>query len=299
MVAIRFANFQYNNPNGGLISSILYVALHSYSLDRTNHLKSGCYHGFLELPDYYDVIKRPMDFATVRRKLAKGSYLTLKEFEFRLSHLNFDTINLLSKNDIVNGLPKLKYNGVVKRRNRTLAEAARTMLSASKLLLFFWAKAIATACYTQNRSLIIPRHEKTPYYIINDRKPTLKHLHIFGCTSYLVRDGENLNKMKEKGDPFIFVGYSTTSKGYRVYNKRTRLIVESININFDDFKEEMASYEEPIIPPTNVNAEENNTDQAENALFEAYEFINPFTPPRPEAAESSSCNIDTSNMHTF
>ncbi|GKD60784.1 hypothetical protein Tco_1298293 [Tanacetum coccineum] len=56
---------------------------------------------------------------------------------------------------------------------------------------------------------------------------------------------------------------------------------------------------EPIIPPTNVNAEGNNTNQAENAQFEAYEFINPFAPPRPEAAESSSHNVDTSNMHTF
>ncbi|GJU93709.1 retrovirus-related pol polyprotein from transposon TNT 1-94 [Tanacetum coccineum] len=60
------------------------------------------------------------------------------------------------------------------------------------------AKAIATVCYTQNHSLIIPRHEKTPYHIINERKPTLKHLHIFGCKCYIVRDGENLNKMKEK-----------------------------------------------------------------------------------------------------
>nr|GEX92030.1 hypothetical protein [Tanacetum cinerariifolium] len=98
-------------------------------------------------------------------------------------------------------------NGVVKRRICTLIEAARTMLSASKIPLFFWAEAIATACYTQNRSLIIPRHENTPY------------------------------KMKEKKDPCILVGYSTQSKGYRVYNKRTRLIVESIHINFDEIKD--------------------------------------------------------------
>ncbi|GJR67969.1 retrovirus-related pol polyprotein from transposon TNT 1-94 [Tanacetum coccineum] len=91
-----------------------------------------------------------------------------------------------------------KQIGFVERRNRTLVEAARTMLSASKLPLFFWAEAIATACYTQNRSLIIPLHEKTPYHVINDIKPTLKHLHIFGCTCYLTRDGENLDKMKEK-----------------------------------------------------------------------------------------------------
>ncbi|GJT05703.1 retrovirus-related pol polyprotein from transposon TNT 1-94 [Tanacetum coccineum] len=96
-----------------------------------------------------------------------------------------------------------EQNGVVERRNRTLVEAARTMLSASKLPLFFWAEAIATACYTQNRSIIIPTHEKTAYHIINDRKPSIKHLHIFGCTCYLTRDGENLDKMKEKGDTCI------------------------------------------------------------------------------------------------
>ncbi|GJX82439.1 retrovirus-related pol polyprotein from transposon TNT 1-94 [Tanacetum coccineum] len=130
-----------------------------------------------------------------------------------------------------------EQNGVVERRNRTLVEAARTMLSASKLPLFFWAEAIATACYTQNRSIIIPTHEKMAYHIINDRKPSIKHLHIFCCTCYLTRDGENLDKMKEKGDPCILVGYSTQSKGYRVYNKRTRLIVESIHLRFDEIKE--------------------------------------------------------------
>ncbi|GJU56309.1 retrovirus-related pol polyprotein from transposon TNT 1-94 [Tanacetum coccineum] len=75
-----------------------------------------------------------------------------------------------------------KQNDVVKIRNRTLVEAARTMLSAYKLSLFFWAEAIATVCSTQNRSIIIPKHEKMAYHIINDRKPLIKHLHIFGCT---------------------------------------------------------------------------------------------------------------------
>ncbi|GKF44041.1 retrovirus-related pol polyprotein from transposon TNT 1-94 [Tanacetum coccineum] len=130
-----------------------------------------------------------------------------------------------------------QQNEIVERRNRTLVEAARTMLSASKLPLFFWAEAIATACYTQNRSIITLTHEKTAYHIINDRKPSIKHLHIFGCTCYLTRDGENLDKMKEKGDPCILVGYSTQSKGYCVYNKRTRLIFESIHLRFDEIKE--------------------------------------------------------------
>nr|GFC86896.1 retrovirus-related Pol polyprotein from transposon TNT 1-94 [Tanacetum cinerariifolium] len=91
-----------------------------------------------------------------------------------------------------------KQNGVVERQNHTLVEAARTMLSAAKVLLFFWAEAIATACFTQNRSLVIPRHEKTPYHIINDRKPSVKFFHIFGSICYIVIDGENLDKIKEK-----------------------------------------------------------------------------------------------------
>nr|GEZ39975.1 putative ribonuclease H-like domain-containing protein [Tanacetum cinerariifolium] len=94
--------------------------------------------------------------------------------------------------------------------------------------------AIATACFTQNRSLVIPRHEKTPYHIINDRKPSVKFFHIFGSICYIVRDGKNLNKMKEKGDECIFVGYSTQSRAYKVFNKRTRVIMESIHVNFDE-----------------------------------------------------------------
>ncbi|GKC07083.1 retrovirus-related pol polyprotein from transposon TNT 1-94 [Tanacetum coccineum] len=236
--------------------------------------------------DLYTIALQESSSPTPICFMAKASPTQAWLWHRRLSHLNFDTINLLSKNDIVNGLPKLnpmrvesingnKYilvivddysrytwthflrfkdetpdvlidflkmiqrglqaqvikvrtdrgtkflkktlqtffkeggishqttiartpeqNGVVERRNHTLVEAARTMLSASKLPLFFWAEAIATACYTQNRSLIIPRHEKTPYHIINERKPPLKFLHIFGCTCYIVRDGENLEKMK-------------------------------------------------------------------------------------------------------
>ncbi|GJX09651.1 retrovirus-related pol polyprotein from transposon TNT 1-94 [Tanacetum coccineum] len=83
-----------------------------------------------------------------------------------------------------------EQNGVVERRNRTLVEAARTMLSVAKVPLFFWAEAIATTCFTQNRSLVIPRHEKTPYHIINARKPSVKFFHIlvlFATLSEMVK----------------------------------------------------------------------------------------------------------------
>ncbi|GJX53573.1 retrovirus-related pol polyprotein from transposon TNT 1-94 [Tanacetum coccineum] len=127
--------------------------------------------------------------------------------------------------------------------NKTLhlqKKAARTMLSAAKVPLFFWAEAITTSCFTQNSSLVIPRHKKTPYHIINGRKPSVKFFHVFCSLCYIVKDGENLDKMKEKGDACIFVGYSTQSRAYRVYNKRTRVIVETIHVNFDELPQ-MAS----------------------------------------------------------
>nr|GFA94371.1 hypothetical protein [Tanacetum cinerariifolium] len=112
--------------------------------------------------------------------------------------------------------------------------------TAAKVPLFFWAEAIATTCFTQNRSLVIPRHEKTPYHIINNRKPLVKFFHIFGSLCYIVKDGENLDKMKKKGDECIFVGYSTQSRAYKVLNKRKRVIMESIHVNFDELPQ-MAS----------------------------------------------------------
>nr|GEU48010.1 integrase, catalytic region, zinc finger, CCHC-type, peptidase aspartic, catalytic [Tanacetum cinerariifolium] len=159
------------------------------------------------------------------------------EFLNKTLHVYFASEGILHQT-LVARTPE--QNGVVERRNHTLVEATRTMLSAAKVLLFFWAKEIAASCFTQNRSLVIPQHEKTPYHIINDRKPSVKFFYIFGSLCYIVRDGENLNKIKEKGDACIFVGYSTQSRAYRVFNKRTRVIVETIHVNFDELPQ-MAS----------------------------------------------------------
>nr|GEW72832.1 hypothetical protein [Tanacetum cinerariifolium] len=355
----------------------------------------------------------------------------------RLSHLNFDTINLLSKNDIVIGLPKLKFikdhlcsslivddysrytwthflrskdetyevlidflrlvqrglhaqvrtvrtnkgtkflnktlhayfaskgihhqtsvartheqNGVVERQNRTLFEAPRTMLSAAKVPLYFWAEAIAATCFTQNCSL-------------------------------------------EKCDACIFVGYSTQSRAYRVFNKKTRVIVETIHVNFDELPQMASDHissdpvpqcqtkalkhdslspgpqcqenvpqeagivttsneldllfslmfdellngstqvvsksfvvttadvpnqcqqqhttslntqttpeptcQDPTQAPTVTSTE--NINQAEtvteNAQVEDDNFINIFCTPVQDRGETSSCHVDTSNMHTF
>nr|GEZ11881.1 retrovirus-related Pol polyprotein from transposon TNT 1-94 [Tanacetum cinerariifolium] len=138
------------------------------------------------------------------------------------------------------------------------------MLSATKVPLFFWAEAIATACFTQNRSLVIPRHEKTPYHIINDRKPSVKFFRIFGSVCYIVRDEENLDKMKEKGDECIFVGYSTQSRAYRVFNKRTRVIMESIHVNFDELPQLASAHNSSDPAPTcqKIASAHNSSDLA-------------------------------------
>nr|GEV69771.1 hypothetical protein [Tanacetum cinerariifolium] len=91
-------------------------------------------------------------------------------------------------------------NGVVERRNRTLIEAARTMLIYAKALLFLWAEAVATACYTQNRSIIRLRHGKKPYELLQDKLPDLSFFYIFGALCYPTSDSENLGKLQPKAD---------------------------------------------------------------------------------------------------
>ncbi|GJR85452.1 integrase, catalytic region, zinc finger, CCHC-type containing protein [Tanacetum coccineum] len=105
-----------------------------------------------------------------------------------------------------------QQNGVVERRNRTLIEAARTMLIYAKAPLFLWAEAVATACYTQNRSMIRRRHGKTPYELLHNKPPDLSYLHVFGALCYPTNDSENLGKLQPKADIGIFIGYAPTKK---------------------------------------------------------------------------------------
>ncbi|GJU59892.1 retrovirus-related pol polyprotein from transposon TNT 1-94 [Tanacetum coccineum] len=93
-----------------------------------------------------------------------------------------------------------QQNGVVERQNRMLIEAARTMLIYAKALLFLWAEAVATACYTQNRSIIRLRHGKTPYELLHDKLPDLSFFHVFGALCYPTNDSENLGKLQPKAD---------------------------------------------------------------------------------------------------
>ncbi|GJZ25053.1 retrovirus-related pol polyprotein from transposon TNT 1-94 [Tanacetum coccineum] len=99
-----------------------------------------------------------------------------------------------------------QQNEVVERRNCALVEAARTMLIFSRAPLFLWAEAIATACYTQNRSIIHRRFDKTPYELINDRKLDISFLHVFIALCYPKNDREDIGKLGAKAMYDDYIG---------------------------------------------------------------------------------------------
>ncbi|GJR14792.1 putative ribonuclease H-like domain-containing protein [Tanacetum coccineum] len=127
-----------------------------------------------------------------------------------------------------------QQNGVSKRKNKTLIKAARTMLADSKLPTTFWAEAVNTACYVQNRVLVIKPHNKTPYELFLGRKPALGFMRPFGCPITILNTIDHLGKFDGKADEGFFVGYSINSKAFRVFNSRTRIVEENLHVQFSE-----------------------------------------------------------------
>nr|GEZ69226.1 Gag-Pol polyprotein [Tanacetum cinerariifolium] len=153
------------------------------------------------------------------------------EFKNQVLKEYFDTVRISHQ---MSSVRTPQQNGVVERRNQTLVEAARTMLIFSRAPLFLWAEAIATACFTQNSFIIHRQFNKTPYELINDYKPDISFLHVFGTLCYPKNDREDIRKLGAKGDIGFFIGYSANSCAYKVYNHRTKKIMETMNVSFDE-----------------------------------------------------------------
>nr|GEU43322.1 hypothetical protein [Tanacetum cinerariifolium] len=257
------------------------------------------------------------------------------EFKNHVLKEYFDSVGITPK---TSNAKTPQQNGVVERRNCTLVEAARTMLIFSPASLFLWAEAIATACYTQNLSIIHRSFNKTPYELI-------------------------------QGDIGFFIGYSINFVAYRVYNWRTKKIMEMMNVTFDElstmaFEQNSSrpgfkalhneflegrpseaprtlhvalvlqnlqaptasmSFQDSAPVPTNssntlvsshnvdapsqqyAQQQRNLTpsptvsaaDNVPNVVFEGDLFVNPFAPPSTESVVSSTQYVDPSNIHTF
>ncbi|GJW84603.1 putative ribonuclease H-like domain-containing protein, partial [Tanacetum coccineum] len=127
-----------------------------------------------------------------------------------------------------------QQNRVAERRNKTLIEAAKTMLADSKLLTTFWAEADNTACYVQNKVLVVKPHNKTPYELFHGKTPTLSFMRPFGCPVTILNTIDHLGKFDGKADEGFFVGYSLNSKAFRVFNSRTRIVEENLHIRFSE-----------------------------------------------------------------
>ncbi|GKC69426.1 putative ribonuclease H-like domain-containing protein, partial [Tanacetum coccineum] len=127
-----------------------------------------------------------------------------------------------------------QQNGVAEKKNRTLIEAARTMLADSKLPTTFGAEAVNIDCYVQNRVLVIKLHNKTPYELILGRKPALSFTRPFGCPVTILNTIDHLGKFDGNANEGFFVGYSTNSKAFRVFNSRTRIVEENLHVKFSE-----------------------------------------------------------------
>nr|GEU52228.1 integrase, catalytic region, zinc finger, CCHC-type, peptidase aspartic, catalytic [Tanacetum cinerariifolium] len=189
-----------------------------------------------------------------------------------LSHLNFDTVNDLARNDLITSLSKFKYHkeqlcpsceqGKSKKASHPPKPIPNSKLRLhllhmdlcgpmrvesingkwyilndidfSRAPLFLWDEAIATACFTQNRSIIHRRFNKTPHDLINGRKPEFSFLYVFEALCYPKNDRDDIGKLGAKGDIGFFIGYSANSCSYRVYNRRTKKNMETMNVTFDE-----------------------------------------------------------------
>nr|GEU78382.1 retrovirus-related Pol polyprotein from transposon TNT 1-94 [Tanacetum cinerariifolium] len=192
-------------------------------LDRKNELKA---HGTLlmALPDKHQLkFNIHKDAKTLMEAIEK-------RFGGNLETKKFCGIKGIKREFSVPRTPQ--QNGIIERKNRTLIEAARTMLADSLLPIPFWAEAVNIACYVQNRVLMTKPHNKTSYELLLGRTPSIGFMRPFGCLVTILNTLDPLGNFDEKADEGFLVGYSISSKAFRVFNGRTRIVQETLHITF-------------------------------------------------------------------
>ncbi|CAN1335388.1 Retrovirus-related Pol polyprotein from transposon TNT 1-94 [Linum perenne] len=192
-----------------------------------------------------------------------------------------------------------QQNGVVERKNRALLDLARTMLLDHDTPKKFWAEAVATACYILNRTLIRKILNKTPYELLKQRSPNISYFHPFGCKCFVLNTKDSLGKFDPRSSEAIFLGYSDHSKAFRVFNKTSFKVEESIHVVFDDKLPSSSTSDEeqvdflPSSEPTDSSAEpsssqteEPSSSQTEN-IPSSQPHISPDSVSAPTTEEAS------------
>ncbi|GKD69898.1 retrovirus-related pol polyprotein from transposon TNT 1-94 [Tanacetum coccineum] len=167
-------------------------------------------------------------------------------------------------------------NGVAERRNRILIEASRTMLNSANLPKQFWREAVNTACYTQNKSIIIKRHGKTTYDVFRGRSPNISYFYVFGCLVHIHNHRDHLGKFDAKADDGFFLGYSPVAKAFKVFNIRRQEMKETYHVTFSE--------DDEVISKSSTEGDEINFN--ENRTFHDDEFI----VPRNNMSQCSGCD---------
>nr|GFB16697.1 integrase, catalytic region, zinc finger, CCHC-type, peptidase aspartic, catalytic [Tanacetum cinerariifolium] len=245
------------------------------------------------------------------------------EFKNQVLKVYFDSVGISHQ---MSSVRTPQQNGVVERRNRTLVEAARTMLIFSRLPLFLWFEVVATACFTQNRSIIHRRFNKTPYELINGRKLDISFLHVFGALCYPKNDHKDIGKLGAKGLDLTFAPSIITKQqptegeldllfeamyddyfgGQPSATARTVLPAQEPQVCQSSTESTTIADNVPIPTNssslvTNIPSSSQDVDELNpNAMIDGNTFVNPFATSSSNAADtSSSQNVDPSNMHTF
>nr|GFA58270.1 integrase, catalytic region, zinc finger, CCHC-type, peptidase aspartic, catalytic [Tanacetum cinerariifolium] len=322
----------------------------------------------------YTISLHEMAYASPSCLMARASSTKSWLWHQRLSHLNFDTINDLARNDLVAGLPKFKYHkehlcpsceqGKSKRASHppkpvpnsrqrlhllhmdlcgpmstTSINGKRSKDEAPEVIIKFLkritAEAIANACFTQNHSIIHRRFNKTPYELINGRKPDISFLHVFGALCYPKNDPEDIGKLGAKGDIGLFIGMILKTLGSLVQKVTLVSSLGELDLFFEamynDYIGGQSSATARTVPPaqepqvrqtstasttiantapipinssshaTNVPITSQDVDDLNlNAMVDGNTFVNLFVnSSTSDAASSSLQNVDPSNMHTF
>ncbi|KAL0319934.1 UNVERIFIED_CONTAM: Retrovirus-related Pol polyprotein from transposon TNT 1-94 [Sesamum radiatum] len=188
-----------------------------------------------------------------------------------------------------------QQNGVSERKNRTVMEMARSMLQEKHLPKAFWAEAVYTAVYLLNRCPTKAVQNMTPIEAWSGRKPSAKHLRVFGSICYVHIPTEKRHKLEEKTEKGIFLGYSTQSKGYRIYNLKTKKLIISRDVEFDEdamwnWDEEKVERQTVMIPKETPpqQQEEEGTGQTDMERRNQQAPGSPRRPPQSEETEEET-----------